>query len=63
MSEKWIAVKDDLPPKSVMVDTKIDDEDGLRNEQQLCFHSNLWWTGDDGNAMYVYYCPTHWRQP
>lgn len=55
----WISVPEQKPPKNLLVDTKIDDENGIRNEQQLIFHSNLWWFPD--NSMYVYYTPTHWK--
>lgn len=57
MSE-WISVRQDLPPENVVVDTKIDDERGCRNEQKLKRQGNLWWTPD--GDMYVYYTPTHW---
>lgn len=43
------------------IDTKTDDAKGVRNEQALCFHNNLWWTNCGADAMYVYYNPTHWR--
>lgn len=55
----WTRCVDQHPPENVMVMTKIDDDKGIRNEQVLCFHSRLWWTGCDGNAIYVYYTPTH----
>lgn len=42
-----------------MVLTKIDDEKGARNEQPLKILGRLWYVAD--GAMYVYYCPTHWR--
>ena len=54
----WIRVDRCLPRKGVFVETKIDDERGCRNEQQLKLDGRLWFT-DDG--MYVYYTPTHWR--
>lgn len=57
----WISTKPDLPPEGVVVETKIDDEKGCRNEQKLKRQGNLWWTSD--GAMYVYYTPTHWRRP
>lgn len=31
-------------------------------EQRLTRRGRLWWTGD-GSSMYVYYTPTHWREP
>lgn len=45
-------------PENVIVKTKIDDADGLRNEQSLKRRGNLWWHPD--GSMYVYYTPTHW---
>jgi len=48
-------------PEGIPLDTKIDDAQGCRNEQQLIRKGNLWWTTD--GAMYVYYRPTHWRYP
>ena len=52
------------PPIEVPLETKIEDEKGLRNEQTMVFSHNLWWIGWGGaNAMYVYYRPTHWRTP
>ena len=58
MSE-WKLTVLEHPPENVVVDTKIDDAKGLRNEQQLKFSGNLWWFTD--GSMYVYYTPTHWR--
>ena len=57
----WINVSDALPPRGVVVDTKIDDDCGVRNEQplKLLQTGNLWWLQD--GSMYVYYAPTHWR--
>lgn len=48
-----------MAPNGVTVDTKIDDERGLRNEQPLRRDGNLWWIPD--GSMYVYYTPTHFR--
>lgn len=56
---RWIPTAEQLPPENQIVDTKIDDEKGLRNEYQLIFSRNLWWLPD--KSMYVYYSPTHWR--
>ena len=39
----WISIKDKLPPDGQLVQTKIDDENGVRNETQLIFKNNLWW--------------------
>jgi hypothetical protein len=46
-------------PDGVEVETKIDDEHGVRNVTTLVHERNLWWFPD--RSMYVYYVPTHWR--
>jgi hypothetical protein len=46
-------------PENVVIETKIDDADGARNETTLYRSGNLWWFPD--GSMYVYYQPTHWR--
>lgn len=58
----WIQVQDELPPRGLIVDVKIDDELGCRNETKLKLGrdpSRLWWTPD--GEMYIYYTPTHWK--
>lgn len=55
----WITCEDQLPPNGQEVQTKIDDNNGLRNEQNLRRQGNLWWFPD--GSMYVYYFPTHWK--
>ena len=45
-------------PDDVVVRTKIDDDKGCRNDQNLKRMGNLWWYPD--GSMYVYYRPTHW---
>lgn len=55
----WISVMNELPADGRIVETKIDDSKGIRNEQQLKRRGNLWWTPD--GEMYVYYTPTHWK--
>lgn len=44
-------------PEKQLVMTKIDDTNGVRNEQAMYRQDHLWFAGD----MYVYYSPTHWR--
>ena len=56
----WIACADEFPPDGEVVETKIDDENGVRNEQSMKRRGRLWWFSDD--SMYAYYTPTHWRQ-
>lgn len=56
---KWNKVSEVLPPENTVVETKIDDEKGVRNEQKLIRNGNLWFLPD--KSMYVYYMPTHWR--
>lgn len=58
-NNEWINVRDQIPPQNMVVDTKIDDKDGVRNHQLLKLNGKLWYFKDD--SMYVYYCPTHWR--
>lgn len=55
----WIKVSSQLPIEGVIVETKISDENGERNLQELIRQGNLWFTPD--MRMYVYYTPTHWR--
>ena len=56
---KWEKVTEKQPPEHVVVETKIQDGKGCRNQQKLYRYKNLWFF-DDG-SMYVYYTPTHWR--
>lgn len=61
--QEWIECVKELPPVDELVATKIDDEwHGARNEQNMRFNKNLWWTGSGEDADYVYYYPTHWRR-
>lgn len=52
-------------PVGVVVDTKIDDANGVRNQAKLRKYQRdnttrpLWFFPD--GSMYVYYTPTHWR--
>lgn len=62
MSEPvWVPIEDRLPDDGVVVDTRISDEHGVRNEQPLVRRGRLWFFADDPDPMYVYYTPTHWR--
>jgi len=45
-------------PQNVELNTKIDDANGVRNEQTMVLKGNLWWFPD--GSMYAYYSPTHW---
>lgn len=47
-------------PEGILVLTKIDDADGVRNVQTLVRSGNLWFT-DKRKSSYVYYTPTHYR--
>ena len=55
----WIIVKHAYPPKGVIVSTKSDDGNGVKNEADLIYAHGLWWHPD--MKMYVYYTPTHWK--
>jgi hypothetical protein len=54
----WIPTSERLPQENVVVSTKVQDQNGCRNQQKLKRVGNLWFLPD--NSMYVYYCPTHW---
>ena len=56
---RWFRTDEDLPPDGVIVTTKISDDHGERNVQELKRHGNLWFIPD--GLMYIYYTPTHWR--
>lgn len=56
---EWASTDIVLPEEEMTVQTKIDDADGLRNEQQLFRRGNMWFVPD--GSMYVYYRPTHWH--
>jgi len=58
MNEKWNPIE--IAPENEVVMTKIDDKDGVRNEQPLKRQGNLWFYPD--MSMYVYCRPTHWRK-
>lgn len=55
----WISVQEQLPEEGVIVITKIDDENGVRNIQKLTRKGNMWFLPD--LSVYVYYRPTHWK--
>ena len=55
---KWIRCSDRLPPNDLLVKTKIDNENGIRNEQDMIRDGSLWFHKD--KSTYVYYEPTHW---
>lgn len=53
----WFKTSKELPDDGEVVETKIDDGRGCRNEIQLMFKNNMWVLPD--GSMYVYYTPTH----
>lgn len=61
----WTRCADELPPTGIVVETKIDDADGVRNEAKLKRYQresntrSLWFVPD--GSIYRYYEPTHWR--
>lgn len=59
MATGWIRCEDKLPPPDIEVETKVDDEQGVRNITRLRWRKNHWWFPD--MSMYIYYSPTHWR--
>lgn len=54
----WIACNCNLPEENIVVNTKIDDWQGERNQQMLVRKGNLWFLQDQN--VYIYYNPTHW---
>ena len=60
---RWRRCSEELPDCDVVVETKIDDENGCRNEGTLKRYQrspetrSLWFVPD--GSMYVYYEPTH----
>jgi hypothetical protein len=59
MTNPWIRIIETPPPQNQVVETKVDDLEGLRNLQNLKLVDKLWFLAD--GSMYVYYTPTHWR--
>ena len=59
MKGKWSPAH--LAPEGVVVRTKIDDANGVRNEGELKRRGRLWFLPD--GSMYVYYTPTHFWEP
>lgn len=53
----WNSIKKTPPPKGILINTKISDAAGDRNEQPLKWDGELWWS----DSMYIYYTPTHWK--
>lgn len=58
---EWIKITTDVPTEGQIVETKIEDSKGTRNNALLVRHGGLWYFADE--SMYVYYTPTHWRKP
>ena len=56
----WIKLEDLYPPEDVVLETKIDDGQKIRNECDLILHEGLFFFAD--MSMYIYYTPTHWRE-
>ena len=57
--DTWIRTGLLLPRDGTVVETKVEDSNGIRNEQPLKRSGNLWFFPD--GSMYVYYTPTHWK--
>lgn len=61
MSKTWQPIE--TAPENVVVQTKIHDSRGVRNEQPLKRIGRLWYFPRDreGTVVYTYYTPTHWH--
>ncbi len=58
--QTWWETRSRLPPDGKVVETKIHDADGESNHQDLVLQGRMWFFPDW--SMYIYYCPTHWRE-
>ncbi len=54
----WKKINESLPEEGKFVETKIDDEHGIRNVQRMKRQGKLWFVSD---GTYVYFTPTHWK--
>lgn len=59
-ANKWIRIIDRLPPENKEVETKIDDDMGVRDERVLVYYNKMWFKAEDFERMYIR--PTHWRE-
>lgn len=59
-TKPWTRCLDSEPPENKVVNTKIHDASGCRNEALLYRQGRLWYFPD--HSMYVYFMPTHWRE-
>ena len=55
----WAAISEAQPIENHIVETKIDDAQGVRSQTALKRIGRMWFVPD--GSMYVYYTPTHWR--
>lgn len=55
----WIPVGAELPPIGVVVETKVDDADGVRSECLLGLNGYGWY--EYGGNWFAVAIPTHWR--
>jgi len=60
MQPNWQPTNVVPAPEDQVVQTKIDDDGGVRNVQLLRRRGNLWFFPD--MSMYVYYTPSHWAE-
>lgn len=56
---EWTPIKEMLPAEGLLVQTKIDDAIGCRNERPLERHG-AGWALPDHSSMRIYHTPTHW---
>ena len=53
----WYKVSDKLPPEEKLVKTKIEGEEGKREQDELYYKDNQWRFENGEKADYI---PTHW---
>lgn len=55
----WTRCEHILPPNGVVVQTKLDEDDGVYIERLAKRHETFWFM--TSGAVYMFYTPTHWR--
>lgn len=58
-NNSWNKTAATLPPMDTEIETKVDDEGGVRNRQRLVKINDYWFIPKESTC--VYYTPTHWR--
>lgn len=54
----WTSTRKELPPEGELVETRIADQYGVRNQKPLIRTGKIWSTAD---GVQMFYTPTQWR--